>query len=103
MNEEAGNEHDGSRSVAVHSLASWPLWVNLGLFAISGIVVWRAGTRLAGYVDGIAAQTGIGHAFSGMLLLGGITSLPEVATVIASSASGNAPLAINNLLGSGRS
>ena len=35
-----------------------------------------------------------------MLLLGGITSLPELATVTTSSIAGNAPLAVNNLLGS---
>jgi cation:H+ antiporter len=86
--------------VALPSFATWSIWVNLGLLALSGLVVWRAGTRLAGYVDGIAGQTGIGQAFSGMLLLGGITSLPEIATVVTSSVSGNAPLAINNLLGS---
>src|SRR5688572_15043380 len=77
-----------------------PLWVNLAIFAASGLIVWGAGTRLAVYVDGIAGQTGIGHAFMGMLLLGGITSLPEVATVSSASFTGNAPLAINNLLGS---
>jgi cation:H+ antiporter len=35
-----------------------------------------------------------------MLLLGGITSLPEIATVTTASWTGNAPLAVNNLLGS---
>jgi hypothetical protein len=35
-----------------------------------------------------------------MLLLGGITSLPEIATVTTASWTGNAPLADNNLLGS---
>lgn len=58
-----------------------------------------AGTRLTGYVNGISKKTNIGQAFAGMLLLGGITSLPEVATVSTASAMGNAPLAVNNLLG----
>jgi cation:H+ antiporter len=34
-----------------------------------------------------------------MFLLGGITSLPEIATVGTASITGNAPLAVNNLLG----
>ncbi len=74
--------------------------MSLAAFAGSATVVWRGGTRLAAYVDGIAEQSGIGHAFTGMLLLGGITSLPEAATVVTSSYTGSAPLALNNLLGS---
>jgi cation:H+ antiporter len=37
------------------------------------------------YVDAIADRTGIGQAFAGMLLLGGITSLPEIAAVSGAS------------------
>jgi cation:H+ antiporter len=61
--------------------------------------VWIAGTRLTHSVNAIAGRTGLGKAFTGMLLLGGITSLPEVAAVSTSAAIGNAPLAVNNLLG----
>lgn len=70
------------------------------IFVASGVVVWIAGTRLAEHVDHYADKTGIGRAFAGMLLLGGITSLPEVATVSTASALGNAQLSVNNLLGS---
>lgn len=77
-----------------------PIWLNLAIFGASAAAVWFAGTRLAGYVDGIAGRTGIGQGFAGLLLLGGITSLPEMATVATSSYTGNAPLALNNLLGS---
>ncbi|MXQ11173.1 sodium:calcium antiporter [Microvirga makkahensis] len=76
------------------------IWLNGGIFAASAVIVWLAGSRLALYVDGIAGRTGIGQAFTGMLLLGGITSLPEIATVTTASWTGNAPLAVNNLLGS---
>jgi cation:H+ antiporter len=72
----------------------------LGLiFAASAMAVWFAGSRLAGYVAAVAEKTGLGQAFMGMLLLGGITSLPELAAVSTSAAMGNASLAINNLLG----
>ncbi|MFB9047135.1 sodium:calcium antiporter [Sphingobium indicum] len=66
----------------------------------AAVVVWGAGSRLSFYVDAIAKKLKIGPAFAGMLLLGGITSLPELATVTTSSLTGNAPLAVNNLLGS---
>ena len=69
------------------------------IFAAAALVVWSAGTRLSHYVDGVAHKTGLGKAFTGMLLLGGITSLPEVAAVSTSAAGGDAPLAVNNLLG----
>jgi cation:H+ antiporter len=77
-----------------------PLWVNAGVFAASALVVWMAGTRIADYADAIARRTGIGHAVAGLVLLAGITSLPEVAVTVSASATGNASLAVNNLLGS---
>ena len=77
-----------------------PLWVNAGVFAASALVVWMAGTRIADYADVIARRTGIGHALAGLVLLAGITSLPEVAVTVTASATGNASLAVNNLLGS---
>ena len=80
-------------------LASLPTAAIIAIFAAAAVMVWIAGTRLTGYVNGISKKTNIGQAFAGMLLLGGITSLPEVATVSTASAMGNAPLAVNNLLG----
>lgn len=82
------------------SFSNWPLWIDLLLFMGSAAAVWASGTRLAGYVDGIARKTGLGQALTGMLLLGGITSLAEISTVTTSAYTGNAALAVNNLLGS---
>jgi cation:H+ antiporter len=76
-----------------------PLWGNLLIFSAAALVVWLAGTRLSGYAEVIAKKTGLGQAFIGALLLGGITSLPEGATTVSASAIGNAPLAVNNLFG----
>lgn len=81
-------------------LENVPLWLNAVVFVLAGAVVWIAGTRLTRALDAISAGTGLGHVFVGMLLLGGITSLPEVANVIAASAGGVPQLAVNNLLGS---
>lgn len=73
--------------------------VNLAVFAAAGACVWVAGTRVAGYADTIARKTGIGHVAAGLVLLGGITSLPEIAVAVFSSLAGNTALAVNNLLG----
>lgn len=78
----------------------YPLWVNAGLFLVAAAIVWAAGTRLARYVDAISDKTGLGKVFVGMLLLGVITSLPEIANVVTASVTDNPALAVNNLLGS---
>lgn len=80
-------------------LAQQSLPILLSLWAAAAAITWFAGSRLAGLVDEIAQRTGIGQAFAGMLLLGGITSLPEVATASTASAFGNPLLSINDLLG----
>ena len=80
-------------------LESLSLWLLIGLFASSAAAVWFGGSRLARLVDSLTRKTGMGQAFAGMLLLGGVSSLPEVAAVGTSAATGNASLAINNLIG----
>ena len=79
--------------------AQYPLLVNATIFVIAGGLVWYAGTKLSGYVDLIADRTGIGEAFAGALLLGGATSLPELATTLTASFSGAAQMAGTNLIG----
>lgn len=80
-------------------LTNNPLWLNAVIFAVSAGGVWLCGTKLSAYVDLIADRTGIGKAFAGALLLGGATSLPELATTITASLNGAAELAGTNLLG----
>lgn len=79
--------------------ASMSIWVNVALFVASAAAVWWAGTRLSRYADAIAGRTGIGQAVIGVILLGGITSLPEIAVTGTAAVGGNASLAVNNLLG----
>lgn len=79
--------------------ADLPLAVNGLLFASGAAAVWFAGTRLSIYVDALAERTGIGRALLGLVLLAGITSLPEAVTSLFSAAAGNPALAVNNLLG----
>jgi cation:H+ antiporter len=80
--------------------AALGLWANVALFAGGTAVLWFAATRLALYADVIAHRFGLGQAVVGVLLLAGITSLPEIATSFSAAVTGEASLAINNLLGS---
>jgi len=77
-----------------------PLWMNFAIFAAAAVVVWFAGARITGYANAISVKTGIGQAAIGMLLLGGITSLPEIGATVTGAATGAALLAVNNLFGS---
>lgn len=79
--------------------ASYPLWLNALAFLAAAGAVWIAGTCLATYADAISDLTGLGSALVGMLLLGGITSLPEIAVSVTAGLAGNAGLAVNNILG----
>ncbi|WP_236621953.1 sodium:calcium antiporter [Novipirellula maiorica] len=85
--------------ISMLDLQSQSLAINFGIFAVAAIFVWFAGTKLSKYVDLFADRTGLGKAFAGALLLGGATSLPELATTLTASYSGAAELAGNNLLG----
>jgi cation:H+ antiporter len=80
--------------------SSLPLWANFTAFAGAAVVVWISGTYLVRFVDRLARRTGIGHAFAGMLLLGGMVSLTEIATVSTAAFTGSPSLSLNNLLGS---
>ena len=77
-----------------------PVWINAASFTAAAIVVWLAGTRLAGYADRIAEATGLGQAMLGIVLLGGVTSLPEFAVGVSATLAGAQALAINDVLGS---
>ena len=69
------------------------------MFATGAGLVWYAGTKLARYADEISERTGLGQAVVGVLLLGAVTSLPEISTVTVATVSGNPNMAVNNLLG----
>lgn len=81
-------------------LESLPLAANLAIFAAAAAVVWAAGTSMVGYANAIAARTGLGDAFLGMLLLGGVTSLPELAVAVTAASGGHPALSINDVIGS---
>jgi len=80
-------------------LASLPLLVAIPVFAVAAAVVWFAGVRITRYANVISERTGMGQALVGLLLLGGVTSLPELAVAISSAVAGDAALAVNSVLG----
>lgn len=82
------------------SFDQFALWINAAIFASAATVVWHAGTRLARYADALADRTGIGREFLGILLLGGVTSLPELAVATTATLQAEPTLSINDLLGS---
>ncbi|RKY26152.1 MAG: hypothetical protein DRP79_05470 [Planctomycetota bacterium] len=70
------------------------------LVICSGIVVY-AGGRMAGMGDKLAAITGLGRTWVGAIILGGVTSLPELVVTIGAVTVVNAPtLVFGNVLGS---
>lgn len=62
-------------------------------------MIWFSGKRLVQIADFICEQTGVGKAFIGAVLLGGVTSLPEISTTMIAASLGNAELAASNLIG----
>lgn len=82
------------------SVAEWNVWALAGVFAVATGVVWFAGTHLARLADAISSKTGIGQAAMGMVLLGGITSSPELAVAVTATMQGAPMLSINDVLGS---
>ncbi len=74
------------------------VWIK---FLISIIIILICGYKLSKYGDVISEKTGLGKGFIGVLLLGAITSLPEVITTISSvSLVKNINLAWGNIYGS---
>ena len=77
-----------------------PLPANSAVFAAAAALVWFAGTRIARYADAIAEKTGLGRGVLGIVLRGGVTSLPEMAVASSASIAGHPALSVNDLLGS---
>jgi cation:H+ antiporter len=77
-----------------------PLAANLALFVAAAAAVWAAATRLARCADAIATLTGVGQEIIGLLLLGAVTSLPELAVAVTATLQGSPALTLGDLLGS---
>ena len=70
-------------------------------FAICATIIFLAGKRLSFYGDLLAELTGMGKAFIGLILMAGVTSLPELMVGISSAAIvQSADLAVGDIVGS---
>ena len=83
----------------IFNFSEWSLVAIVLTFTAASGLVWFSGTRLSRYAEELVKRTGIGRVVVGTLLLGGVTSLPEVATTVTASTTGNSVIAINNLFG----
>jgi cation:H+ antiporter len=79
---------------------SWALPLLAGVFVGAAIAVWITGTRLARLANAISGKTGIGQAAIGLVLLGAVTSLPDIAVATSATLNGAPILSINDVLGS---
>jgi len=70
-------------------------------FLLCSAVIVYCGVNLSRYGDVIAEKTGLGRAWIGLILMSGVTSLPELITGISSVAFANAPdIAVGDVMGS---
>jgi cation:H+ antiporter len=77
-------------------MAQW--W--LAFIICSGVIV-VCGTNLSRYGDVIAEKTGLGRAWIGLILMAGVTSLPELITGISSVTLADTPdIAVGDVIGS---
>lgn len=78
---------------------TWPLALSVVVFVVAAVVIGVAGTRLVRLVDRLADRTGLGEAFFGMALLGGITSLSGSVLSVTAALDGLPQLAVSNAVG----
>jgi len=73
------------------------LW--LGFLGVTAIILF-SGNRLTRYGDIISEKSGLSRLWLGMVLMAGVTSLPELATGLSAVASNLPDIAAGNILGS---
>ncbi len=73
---------------------------NIIAFGAAALVIVVAGGRLARRADTLADRTGLGEALFGVLLLAGVTSLPDFAATLSAAVDARPDLAMSNVMGS---
>lgn len=69
-------------------------------FGVAALVIIIAGSLLARRADMLADRTGLGEALFGVLLLAGVTSLPDFAATLSAALDARPDLAMSNVMGS---
>ena len=75
----------------------WGIWARFALFLV---IVMVLGMWMARIGDKIVLVTGLSQTFTGTLLLGFATSLPEIIVCFAALKAGSIDMAVGNILGS---
>jgi len=70
------------------------------VFVAAALVIIVAGTWLARLADELADRSGLGEALFGVLLLAGVTSLPDFAATLSAAIDARPNLAMSNIMGS---
>ena len=76
------------------------LTFNVIAFGIAALIIILAGSRLAKLADELADRTGMGEALFGVLLLAGVTSLPDFAATLSAAMDSRPDLAMSNVMSS---
>ncbi len=76
------------------------LILSMIVFGFAALAIVTAGSRLARLADELADRTGLGEALFGVLLLGGVTSLPDFAATLSAAMDARPDLAMSNVMGS---
>lgn len=76
-----------------------PLSLLAALFLFSGVITWFAGITLTKTTHTLDTRYKIGEALGGLVLLGIVGSLPEIAITFSAALEGNIPIIVGNLLG----
>jgi cation:H+ antiporter len=71
----------------------------LTVFLLAAAAIWYAGMKLSLSTDVISDRLGLGEALGGLLLLGIVTNLPEIAITASAALHHDLGLAIGNILG----
>lgn len=80
----------------IESWSDGALW---GAFFAASVVITLAGARVTRLADRLADLTGLGEAVVGALLLGGATSIPDLAASLTAASNGHAEMAVSNAIG----
>src|SRR5690348_10314376 len=74
-------------------------WLAALVFLLSVAAVWAEGMKLSSSSDALAGWVGIGEALGGLILLGVVTNLPEIAITASAALRHNIGIAVGNILG----
>ena len=74
--------------------------LSIVVFGVAALAIITAGSRLARLSDDLADRSGLGEALFGVLLLGCVTSLPDLAATLSAALDKRPDLAMSNVMGS---